>query len=287
MGGQVAAGLFSDGAHRLAAVSSGTVDPLPADESLIIFNSDWGELLPTDTAHYGSVVLSASANWQTISFPSWGFVPYCFAAFTAIDSGSVWDVGKYYFTAAEWRAGGVSSTPVIEVFQDHIAVRYPGGTGYPAQIRLLWAVCRNNVLASVGGSRVGAGQWMTIANDMVRVSKPGKVITSTNVDDYLIKSDAGEIYTQPFKSESLSSLPLIGTLGGNNASYGKTINHSFGYVPMAWVLYTGDVPGVVLPKITIDSNSFSILTSESYAGTPPASTPINGISYAILRQRWI
>ena len=289
---RIKAGLFSDGGRRLRVVAAGyDADPAPSDPSKIIFDSDWGELLPTDSSHYGVATINTSTSWQTVTFPNYGYVPFAFCAFTSVSAGAPYPAGQYFpaqiYAAAQ--SGGYTYAPIVEVFADHLRVYYnpytAGGGGYSAQIKLAWCVVRTNcAAASSGASRAGTN-WMSWSPGGILIAKPGRDISSANADDFLVNATTGAINTQPLYADTVSSLPLVGSGGASGYyTYTATITHGLGYVPMFWVVTRLTSPNY---SVSVDTTSLTISVSLYQSSPVPTSAPMTALAYSILRQQWV
>jgi hypothetical protein len=281
------AGLFSDGGHRLRIVTAGNnADPMPSNPADIVFDSDWGEMLPTASGYYGSATLGMSTSWQTISFPSaLAYVPFASMAFTPTSFGStkyvhVWQTGVWYQAklAAAGQSNGFSGLgayfgPVVEIFDDHLAVYYnqysAGGDyeGFATQVEIAWVVWMTSTALTAFGSRAGTN-WMQWTAAGPVVAKPGFNVSAASADDFLIPPNAsGRILGQPFLSGVYPA--------GSGAT---TIPHNLGYIPIWWA--DQQVAPTYAPDIvTLDTANLYI--------TPRGSTTLGPVSYSILAQQWV
>ena len=308
----IRAGNFTDGGGRLVVVKSGNnADPVPSDPTQIIFNSDWGEMLPTDTAHIGTAPLNASSSYQTISFPSLGYVPYAIVAFSpnAYSSGDISDgyafnnIGNY-FTAQNMFAGGpptavshggvdTGGTGMLyyEIADGSLRLAYnpPSGYGFPTQIKVAWCVFRSNSsLTGLPTSRSGTN-WMRWTNAGVTVAKPGKNVSSSNLDDFLL--NPGLINTQPFSGGTgiVTSLPYAGTFpgdGSNGTIWQYTITHGLGYIPLFFAQQA--LTALQNPDVTVMVTTTQFII---YAGTVTETVTtalsIYPLAFSVFRQRWV
>ncbi len=283
---RIQAGPFSDGGLRLRTVQAGySADPAPSDASKIIFDSDWGELFPTDAAHIGVATIGVSSSWQTIAFPALGYVPFALIAYSGTGSNNSMPAGEWFFPQIVTGTGGSALGPVVEIFADHIAILYNPTNPLGPQIKVAWCVVRSSTaVSSVNASRAGTN-WMRWTNAGPLIAKPGKSVTSTNQDDFLIKAGAGIVNGQPLASNVVTSVPYVGAsrVYTSGSYYALTIPYNLGYVPLCWAQLQTAFSGL---QVSIDTANLNISydTNFVYSGNPPLT--IYPLYYSILRQQW-
>jgi hypothetical protein len=301
-------GAFSDGGHRIRAVTSGNAaDPAPSDPRHIIFDSDWPEILLTASGYFGTAtVLESSSYSGSVSFTTLPFTPLVYQAenfpdnYPNIGSGASQLCGTMLYSAL---SGAYESTPVPSVtsagatLTARISAIY-GPNPDPTSVSLGWAaflVATDATPPSVG-SRTGT-TYMTLTADGPAVAKPGKSALSTAVSDFLIPpSGLGAVLGQPFMAGTVTSLSLYQaytiTITGSGSEqqqdYAVVINHGLGYIPIFVTTASYDFrdTSLLLPNIWVDENNIYIWATARYTGTPPSTKDCYPVSYFLLRKQW-
>lgn len=121
----------------------------------------------------------------------------------------------------------------------------------------------------------------------LRIAKPGKSATSTNLADLLVgpgilntRAKLQGLITGAAPKVSQSSIS-----GGYQATYAVSIVHGLGYIP----IYSFSVPaGDFFPAVVVDSSALTYSESRFYAGQPPATQVFaQPLAYLIFFDRWV
>jgi hypothetical protein len=294
----VKAGYFSDGGHRFRVVAPGfDADPAPTDPTNIIFDSDWPELLSTAAGYYGTAVLSPTAI-TTVSFPTLPFLPFVAGAFYVPDLpaySSSHPLPYNYYGTTLWEdlqtAYQLSSGFAVSESSMSLPAMGNVSTG-------LWAVFFADPTA-LAGSRAGT-TWMKWDASGPVVSKPGRLISSTNVWDFLIPpASLGPVLGQPLHSETVSSLGWVQNWNQYNApgvtpTYNKVADyiysykHSLGYIPFVFSISYPDfrVSALASPNIYVDDQRVYVVGRGSGYSSAGKTLAIAPTSIFIMKNKW-
>ena len=291
------AGVFSDGGHRFRVVQAGyDADPAPAYNK-IVFDSDWPEVLTTANGYFGSVnVTSANSGGTgavngTPSFTALPFAPF-------VNYAEPFSSVNYpYTTPYNSTAAGVTLASAYRV-QSLSQAPSNSGLVVPATAAAgnytyscLWAAFMFDPAYSGIGSRAGTN-WMKWTASGPVVAKPGKDVSSTNPQDFLIPpASSGYILGQLQAAGTVTTLPYKGTFfhGATFYDYLLTIPHGLSYVPI--LVKSQSLPdlrlgasSLPLADVYVDATNIYIY---AFSPTSAANITIYPVSYFAIRARWV
>lgn len=297
------AGNFLDGQQRFVVVKPGNnADPVPSDWSQLVFNSDWGELLPI--YQMGQITPGNSTSWQTVSFSSLGYVPLLICAWKCTG----WNSGHsdtLYFTNVWYSYAGSGTFTNEAAFRVKV---YDGsfqylfylandGSGHnfgPTGFTFAYAIIRSKAInADVVGDRSGTN-WMRWTGAGPVIAKPGADVSSANPDDFLLNPAASLTNgTLAAAGQFPSTLPYYGLAGSpfytNQYLYRATVAHNLGFIPFFVTTNSDGTPtsqpygSTQLTYADVNNLYLDYYLSSSVGSsyTPPKTT-----GYAIFRQKW-
>lgn len=321
-------GAFSDGGHRIRIVKQGyNADPMPADSTAVIFDSDWPDIFQTQSGFFGLLNVPAQNSSGTVNtsvtqnFPyGLSYTPTFSKAYSAssAQSDSVTSVGYLqtldHDTYDTFTGSTASYVNLINGgYITHGLIT--GNANSCSSITLssppgnnLWAAFLNDVTIVAGneGARAGAGVYMKITSAGPVITKPGRNINSTNYLDFLIPpAGIGPVLFQPVVSGTASSLPWVGNytlhidqgVGVNPryinsvyGVYGITVPHNLGYVPIFASTTYNDFRNLSQAQgalLAADTNNLYIFVIQGAQGAAGNNLAINSLSYFALPQRWV
>jgi hypothetical protein len=291
---RIKAGLFSDGGHRIRIVATGyNADPAPTNQSAIIFDSDWPDVLSTAPGYYGSTTLSSSGQ-TNVWYSSLPFSPLgCYATPVPLQPDAYIYAPPYdIMSSALWstlaNAYLLSQPTVVSASSMTLPALQSVGLG-------LWAVFLSDPTA-LAGSRAGT-TWMQWSSNGPVVAKPGRNVSSTTLTDFLIPpASMGCILGQPYLANTISSLPWYANwteyLSANEtmglADYVTVVSHNLGYIPLVVYATYSDfrtTSSLTVAKVAVDTANLYIY-GQGNPGSSGSMLSIAPVSYFILRNRW-
>ena len=292
------AGLFSDGGHRFRVVQAGySADPAPVYNK-IVFDSDWPEVLTTANGYFGTVSVTSSNSVGSggvagaVSFTALPFDPFVNYAipFSAVNYPYT---SPFNSTAAGTALASAYQVRAIEqaTSTSGFSVPYTEASGNYAYT-CLWAAFMFDPGFSGAGSRAGT-QWMEWTANGPVVAKPGKNISSSNPQDFLIPpASSGYILGQLQAVATVSSLPYEGTFSHSGSTYYDyllTVPHGLSYVPIVVISQSAQdfrtsAPTLSDPIVYVDSTNIYVY---AYNVAYSSNLSVIPVTYFVTRARWV